>query len=194
MTVENLIRSMEESAEKQASAAVVKGEADAHAILIAAQDDATRIRRECREATGRELRAERMRGVVTAREGVRQILAATRAELFSAAFLEAEKRLSTARCEDWYPECLGRLIDEAWERLGERTMVLHADPRDVPLCGTIITEKGYPCRVEGDIATSGGVIAESDDGKVRVVNTFEERLIRAKEILGVEIGKVLTGE
>ena len=194
MTVENLIRSMEESADKQASAAVAKGEADAHAILIAAQDAATRIRREHREATERELRTERMRGVVTAREGVRQTLTATRAELFSAAFLEAEKRLSVARREQWYPACLSGLIDEAWERLGERTMVLHADPRDVPLCSTIITEKGYPCRIEGDISTFGGVIAESADGKIRVANTFEERLIRAKDILGVEIGKILTGE
>lgn len=194
MTVENLIRSMEESAERQASAAVTKGEADAHAVLVAARDSAERIRRERRDSVEKELRAERMRGVVAAREEVRQSLAAARAELFHAAFSEAEKRLSAARGEEWYPACLGALIDEAWARLGEPEMVLHADPRDVPLCTAYTREKGYPGRIEGDLTTLGGVVVESRDGRIRVANTFEERLGRARDLLGVEIGSILTGE
>ena len=185
---------MEESAERQASAIATKGEAEAHAILVAAQDEATRVKRERREAVERELRTERMKGVVAAREEVRQALAVTRAELFDAAFSEAIQRLSAARSEEWYPSCLGALIDEAWARLGEAEMVLHADQRDVTICTAHTRERGYPCRVEGDLVTAGGVIAESTDGRIRVINTFEERTNRARDLLGVEIGSILTGE
>jgi V/A-type H+-transporting ATPase subunit E len=93
-----------------------------------------------------------------------------------------------------YRSLFTRLLSESVEEMGEDTIVLHVDPRDEALCREVVSQMKGNYTIIPDITTWGGVIASSPDDQVRIHNTLESRLERAKILTKKEVCRILFGE
>ena len=68
------------------------------------------------------------------------------------------------------------------------------DPRDEQLAQRVLKEKGMDLPVVADLTCAGGVMVSDSEDRVHIVNTFDERLQRARERMKLEIADILFGE
>ena len=108
------------------------------------------------------------------------------------------KSLQVQRLTPRYSDVLRLLVAEALETLGvsqtgERSQII-ADPRDRDLLQAILDEIPQEIPVRYDLTGDSGVIAESRDGRIRVINTFESRLEHALPYLQSQWGATLAND
>jgi len=92
------------------------------------------------------------------------------------------------------PLLFSRLLNESAGEMEGGAIVLHVDPRDEALCREVLAQSGREFQVVPDITTWGGVIVSSPDEQVRIHNTLESRLERAKNLYKKEVCRILFGE
>ena len=120
-------------------------------------------------------------------------LARVREEHLQRAIAAAREELARKRGLVGYPDVLERLVREALEALGEDAGRVHVDPRDEALVRAMFASGPDRPLVTPDLETAGGVTAESVDGRIRVDNTFDSRLVRAGEVYRRELYDRLIG-
>ncbi|MGD0886575.1 MAG: V-type ATP synthase subunit E [Thermodesulfovibrionales bacterium] len=107
--------------------------------------------------------------------------------------LSAEKNLSD-RLFSVATSCLGRLRNERYKDVfkaiaGELPpcswQTVSVNPEDVDIAREIFPD----AEIIQDTGITGGLAAAAEDGKIRIINTFEARLIRAWEDLLPELIK-----
>lgn len=131
---------------------------------------------------------ERARIIHRARlEGLR-ITGNVREALIDAALSQARGRLSSLRSSTIYPAVLRRLTQETLAELEGsleevRLCRLEADPRDQKLLENVLDDIGLNLPVSYTRDCWGGLIGQSQDGRVVVINTLESRLERATPFL-----------
>lgn len=141
------------------------------------------------------MRAEEQRARILNRARIQalELVGQARQEFSQEAFERVSQRLSGCRDQQPdYPDLLGRLVDGALEALDSAgaPVVLRADPRDRAHLESLIQDYGPELRIEYDLDSLGGVIAESADGRLTVINTFESRLGRARRSLELTLAAV----
>ena len=102
---------------------------------------------------------------------------------------------------DVYFKYLTRLATDAITHLGMEHVTIHLTSDDLkrvdPTQFTREIEKLMPVKVEiskEPIDASGGVVVASKDGRIRIVNTFEQRLEALEPRLLIEAGRILFDE
>ena len=109
-----------------------------------------------------------------------QLHADARQELINKVIVGAEKKIATVRNETKYIEILEKLMMDAINALkpsllDEQKVILHFDKRDEAISKGLMKDLEEIVIPKYDISCHGGCIAESEDGLVNTLNTFESR-------------------
>lgn len=193
MAYDNLLKSVEESAEARERELLQKAEQQAEAIRAEARKRAEEIQQATIRDAERSVAIERNKQLYLAKGEIKEKSLRGREKIFLSAFAEAESRLSGLRQDKQYPAIFERLARETVSAMGTNPFVLHVDKRDLDLCRTTLTAIGIRCEVIPDIECAGGLVASSPDGLVTIANTVESRLERIREHKRLAIFKILSG-
>jgi V/A-type H+/Na+-transporting ATPase subunit E len=195
MAFENLLRSVEESAQERERELREKALLTTGSIRSESRNRAKEIEQAYITDAERSSEVERNKELFLARSEIRALQMKNRQEVFTAAFAGARRQLGTVRQDPEYPAIFERLAREAVRAIGEKGKILiHIDPRDAELCRKTATTLGIPSDIVTDLSCMGGLVVSSADDEVTVSNTFESRLLRAEEHRQMEIYAILAGD
>ena len=195
MAFENLLRSVEESAQERERELREKARVTSESIRAEARIRAKEIEQACIADAERSSEIERNKELFLARSEIRALRTRNRQEVFQAAFDGARRRLGAFRQDPGYPAIFGQRAREAVRAIGEKGKIrIHVDPQDEDLCRTTAATLGVPCDIVTDISSMGGLVVSSADDEVIVSNTFESRLLRAEEHRQLELYAILKGD
>lgn len=194
MEYDNLMTSMEASADERIAELVAKANESARKARDEAQKKAGDIVKAHVDDAAHAMEVERNRAMFEARAAAKKEAAGLKHEYYVRAFDAAEKRLASLREQDSYPVFFERALAESIAALGEKELVLHIDGRDAPLCRKAMGSLGIDCAVVADVTTAGGLNASTTDGRVVVYNTVEARLKSARERMRLELFSRLFGD
>lgn len=152
------------------------------------QAAAVRIQDEMRSSAISQAYQEETRMMLEAHSQVRKILGEANLIVTEEILARTSEQLAEIRTSPSYPDDLRHLTTEALEELylcleeGER-IYLHFDQRDKDVIDKVL-EGQYPGVVQScDLNCWGGVISQSGDSSIVVINTLEERFERCKPYL-----------
>lgn len=191
MDHDNLIKSMEASAEEKRAEMLHKAEKKAAEIKSDAMAKAEEIKKPCMESAMKAAMQERNERLFTANNEAKANLASLKYELFNEAFEQARTRLGSLRENGHYEDTFRQMAAEAINAIGEDEVVLHVDKRDVDLCRKVVDGMGKRYEVVADISCAGGLNASTKDLKVSALNTVEYRLEKARQRMKLEIFSIL---
>ena len=193
MAFENLLKSVEESAQERERELREKAKKQAGEIREKAKKQAGEIQ----EATVREAEKsatiERNKLMYLTKGEIKEQGLRTREKVFDAAFDVAGERLAALRQDKNYPVIFEKLAREATSAMGERPFLVHIDKRDLELCIKTLAALNIRCEVLTDLQCMGGLVASSPDGLITISNTIESRLERIREHKKLEIHAILSG-
>jgi vacuolar-type H+-ATPase subunit E/Vma4 len=196
MSLKAIIEAVKTSGEEQVQQIEAKVRSESDAIVAEAQDRAEKLFEETRSSTTAPAIGESARLLHQARLEASSIVNQARQDLVNVALDEVAEQLANARTNPAYPEILRRLIEdtltELWPSLNEGEIAsLVADPSDRKLIKNIIPKLEREVIVRYDLKCWGGVVAESQDGRVVVTGTLEGRFNRAKPFLRQYLARII---
>ena len=205
MSGEALKQEIRKGAEERAKQVVVDAKASAEKILADAEVEAKRILdSRTRDARRRLEQVERSEAAKARMECTKRILG-LQSQFIEQVFSEAESRLGRMPTSDpaEYRSVLSGLISEAAQELAgaslvavvreeDRTLVedILRSPEDGPVAGGQLVRVSLS---DEHLKSSGGVLLAAEDGRSYFVNTFESRLLRAREQLRARVTDILLG-
>ena len=177
--------------EKEAQARV--GEVLAHARMEAQQ-----IEEDASASASAPAARERARILHRARLEALRMEGSVREELVETALQQTREKLACLRNSEIYSQIFPALAREALTGLTgskrDEKAVLVADQRDQALLKKTLNDLGADVPVKNDLECWGGVIAQSNDGRVVVINTLEARLERAMPFLRGQLAAFFENE
>ena len=194
MTYEDLIQSMEASAQEKIAEIGRNADLQGEMIVKEAEGKAEAIRGEILDQARATVADRRNRLLYKTRQDERSADIKTREEILERVYAKAAAQLGNFRAREDYRSLFSRLLNESAGEMEGGAIVLHVDPRDEALCRELLAQSGREFQVVPDITTWGGVIVSSPDEQVRIHNTLESRLERAKNLYKKEVCRTLFGE
>jgi vacuolar-type H+-ATPase subunit E/Vma4 len=193
MAYENLLKSVEESAQEKERELRVQAQHQADEIRSAAKKQAQEIQERTIQEAEHSAAIERNKQLYLAKGAVKEQALRSREKVFEAAFEAAGQQLARLRQDETYPAIFRRLAEETTSAMGETPFIIHVDKRDLSLCKKTLDTMKVSCEILADLECMGGLIASSPDGLATIANTFESRLERVREHKRLEIYKILYG-
>jgi V/A-type H+-transporting ATPase subunit E len=186
MTIENIIKKIE-----------AETKAEVNKILNDTQKEAKAIKLEAKTQIQEKLNASKKEGqkritiirnihLSEARRNARRITLSAKEELINECFRQAKERLRNLKGDE-YRRVLQKLINEALPHIGNKGTATLTREEDKSIIGSIPNISVKPKIIPG----FGGLILESEDGKVVVDNTFKAILERKKDDIRTEVAKIL---
>ncbi|HYA33216.1 MAG TPA: V-type ATP synthase subunit E [Candidatus Bathyarchaeia archaeon] len=194
MTYENLIASMEVSAEKGFADTMQKALEEADEIKRSAESKAELIIASHLENAQRSVEAERNKRIYNAKAENKMRIIKEKDAVIERAFFDAKKTLDNFRDDVDYKENFKKMLQEAVHEFEDEKVSLHVDPRDETLCRQVLSELGRNSEIVTNLTSAGGLAVSTKDGKVVVSNTIETRLNNVKQLLKREVFSTLFGE
>ena len=189
---------------------IAKADADAKAMLEAAEKEAQRIKsetdRQILNIVASVLRGVRDRIIGGVELDSRKQLMIARDEMLQQIYGEAEKKLKDYSSDKKaYHEALIKLVAEAAKAIGGEEFILSANDADLAdlkkahkkLEADVSKLVGTKVSIAFDdtpIATIGGVVLKNSAGRKMYHNTFEGRIMRARNKLNVTLSKLMEAE
>jgi len=197
MAIEKILWAIEEQAEEEANRIVAEviaeAEAAAEEIVATARAHGQEVmERYYRQRLLPELRAEEARLIGEARRDSLELVMRAKEELVDQAFSVAMEELSRIRSREDYPDILRRLTQEVVDELGS-DLVIEVSPEDSELMEKMAAEMGLNAIVRPSLECMGGLAATPRDGRILLVNTFDSRLERAREVLRAQVAVTIAG-
>ena len=194
MAYENLLKSVEESAQEKERELRER----ARTAVLAVDEEAKKQARAIQQA----LLADAEKAATIEKNKLMYLVKAENKEhviriketIFSKAFAGAEQRLSLVRNDPQYPAIFRNLTTEAVGALGGEKFKIHVDKRDEQLLKKTLSELKLSGEISTDLQSSGGLVVSTPDESVRIANTVESRLERAKEQNRLKIYTALYGD
>jgi V/A-type H+-transporting ATPase subunit E len=194
MAYENLLKSVEESAQEKERELREKAQSAVQLIFEDTQNQSTAIQQSLLAEAKKAATIEKNKLFYLTKGENKENLIKTKEAIFSTAFGDAEQRLSHVRKDPKYPDILKNLTREAVGALGGETFRIHIDKRDEKLIKKILSELHLSGEVIADLQCSGGLVVSTQNESVKISNTLESRLERVKEQKKLEIYAVLYGD
>jgi V/A-type H+-transporting ATPase subunit E len=194
MAYENLLKSVEESAQEKEGDLREKARTAVQQISEDAKNQVTMIQQSLLAEAKKSATIEKNKLTYLTKGENKKKLIKTKEAIFSTAFGDAEQRLSHVRKDPKYPDILKNLTREAVGALGGETFRIHIDKRDEKLIKKILSELHLSGEVIADLQCSGGLVVSTQNESVKISNTLESRLERVKEQKKLEIYAVLYGD
>jgi len=193
MAYENLLKSVEESAQERERELREKAKKQAGELRETAKKQAGELQETAIKEAEKSATIERNKLMYLTKGEIKEQGLRTREKVFDAAFDVAGERLSTFRQDKNYPAVFEKLAREATSAMGERPFLVHVDKRDEELCKKTLAAMNIRCEVLTDLQCMGGLVAGSPDGLIIISNTIESRLERIREHKKLEIHVILSG-
>jgi V/A-type H+-transporting ATPase subunit E len=193
MSIEDILQALDDQCHQECQEIFNRADSEAKQILDKAQADAENIRRARLDKVEAEARGETISILYTARLKSKNEIIQAKEKVAEEALEAAEKRLQQLRSEDDYSATLEGLIKEGLFRISGKVLV-HVDPADRELADSVLRESGLDFELLTDVETVGGAVVSDADGRVKIINTVEERLNRAREKLRMEVSGILFEE
>lgn len=194
MALEDLIGSVEVSAQERLHEIQERSKAEADEIIREAQSRGGSIRKRHHDKAVAEVELQRNRLLSSIRKENQREILKVKNEIFQAALDEAERRLAAIREQPGYRTGFNRMLGEVVSELGEKDVILHIDPRDSLLCRELLLERSLNYDVIPDLVSAGGLSANTRDERFTIVNTIESRLKKAGEVYRPDIVAILFGD
>jgi len=194
MAYENLLKSVEESAQEKERELREKAQSAVQLISEDTKNQSTAIQQSLLAEAKKAATIEKNKLFYLTKGENKENLIKTKEAIFSTAFGDAEQRLSHVRKDPKYPDILKNLTREAVGALGGETFRIHIDKRDEKLIKKILSELHLSGEVIADLQCSGGLVVSTQNESVKISNTLESRLERVKEQKKLEIYAVLYGD
>ncbi|MEJ5185830.1 MAG: V-type ATP synthase subunit E [Candidatus Geothermincolales bacterium] len=193
MAIEDILEALDEQCRQECREIFDRAQEEAKRIIAKAQEEAEALRRQRLDRIRAEAESEATSILYSARLKAKNELIRAREEVASRALELAEERLKDLRSRDDYPDILKGYLEEALSQF-EGKVVIHVDPRDKDLVSRLMKKTGIKHELRTDLETAGGVVVSNEGEDVRVLNTVEERLRRARERLRIPVYRLLFGE
>jgi V/A-type H+-transporting ATPase subunit E len=194
MAYENLLKSVEESAQEKERELREKAQSAVQIISEDTKNQSAAIQQSLLAEAKKAATIEKNKRIYLTKGENKENLIKTKEANFSKAFNDAELRLSHVRKDPKYPDILKNLTQEAVGALGGETFRIHIDKRDEKLIKKILSELHLSGEVIADLQCSGGLVVSTQNESVKISNTLESRLERVKEQKKLEIYAVLYGD
>ena len=194
MPYEDLIQSVETSARERIQEIVERARNETDEIVKDARSREGLIKRKRLEDAQKAVDVERIRLISRIKEENHMKIYGIKDEIFNRAFQEARQKLESLVHSPAYEAVFRTLALEALAGIGTPQGVLHVVSRDEAIGRRLLGDSGRAFEVATDLEGSAGAIVSSPDGSVIVMNTFESRLTRAKELMRPEIFSILFGD
>ena len=186
----------------------------ARQIVEQAEQEHKRLLEEANATIGRE-ENEILRNAQTAAEGIRRreisevrhqaklLEQSEKDKILSSVLDEVKAKLrESTRDQSKYFGHLTKLTEDAIRQLGMDNVIIHLTSEDLKRIDTALftREVGkHTSPIKLDIAkepieASGGVVVASKDGRIRIVNTFEQRFEALEPRMLIEAGRILFSE
>jgi V/A-type H+/Na+-transporting ATPase subunit E len=194
MAYENLLKSVEESAQEREQELREKAQSTVQAISEDITNQAAEIQQSLLEVAKKAASVEKNKRIYLTKGENKEKLIKTKERIVSLAFHDAEQRLSTLRNDPKYPAVFNKLAREAIESLGEEEFRIHIDKRDEQLMKKSLSDMNRTGEIIADLQCSGGLVVSTRNESVKISNTLESRLERAKERKKLEVYAVMFGD
>jgi V/A-type H+/Na+-transporting ATPase subunit E len=194
MAYENLLKSVEESAQEREQDLREKAQSAVQAISEDIRNQSVEIQQSLLEVAKKAVAVEKNKRIYLTKGENKEILIKTKERIVSQAFRDAEQRLSGLRNDPKYPAVFNKLAREAIEAVRGEKFRIHIDKRDEHLMKRILSDMNLSGEVIADLQCSGGLIVSTRNESVTISNTLESRLERAKERKKLEVYTVMYGD
>lgn len=184
MSLSAILESIRATGETQVRAIEMQAYEQSRVLLANARLEAQPIEDQARSLAISPAFKERARILHRARLEALRIVGDAREALVDAALDQLRGRLAGLRSDASYPSVMRRITHEALAELEDSIhdlthVQLAADPHDHELVENILHDMGLEIPVRYELDCIGGLIAESEDREIVVINTLEARLERA---------------
>jgi V/A-type H+-transporting ATPase subunit E len=180
MSLEAILAEIEAATEAQIAELGQHTEAEVQTILDEARREAETGYEMARLAVLEPVAVIKAQRLYEARLAAERATAVTRSALQQKIERQAQQYLWELRHEPAYGSVLRGLIEEGLEALGgEEAARLVIDGRDQALVADILGEMEAGLPVEATLKSWGGVVVQSEDGRITINNSLESRLERA---------------
>jgi vacuolar-type H+-ATPase subunit E/Vma4 len=189
MAIEDILRALDEQA--RADCDEIIGEANAHAKLIIeeAEREAEQIHEGFVHQVERVATAKASKKINAARLEAKMTVSSVKGEGVTSVFEQANDRLASVRGSD-YDALFAKLAAEALDGVSG-AVTIHVRSEDTERAQQAATQAGLTAEVVGDLDTAGGLIVETNGGKVVRRNTLEDRLDRVVQFVQADVAQVL---
>lgn len=178
-----------------------ESEAKVKEILDSASNEAENIRKRNEKETKKmvekieqeyEKEASVIRNTIIsgAKMESKRIQLQAREDVINDCFRRSEKKLVNMEGKE-YEKFLNRSIREGFDIVGKNAVAGSAE-KDSGIVKKIVSVLNVAVDEKG-LATAGGVVIKSKDGKIRVDNTFEGIFSRNKDVLRKDVAEILFG-
>ncbi|WP_128223521.1 V-type ATP synthase subunit E [Halobacteriaceae bacterium SHR40] len=175
MTLETVVEDIKEQARARAEEVREEAEAEAEEIRSEAEADAEEIREEILEDADRQIAQEREQKLSSAKLEAKQARLEARREVLQSVRADVEDEVATLSGDD-REELTEALLTVAAEEFGSDASVsVYGRGDDQELIEELLTEYDE-YEYAGEYDCLGGIVAESDESRVRVKNTFDSIL------------------
>ncbi len=193
MSIEDILQALDEECRAECQEIFRRAEQEAKQILEKAQAEAEAIRQARLAKIRAEAQSEATAILYSARLRAKNSVVQARERVVEKALREAVQGLEGLRSRSDYPDVLAGLIEEGLSRVGGK-VVVHVDPADRQVAEEVLRRRGVDFEVRTDIQTRGGAVVSDPEERIRIINTVEERLNRARERLRLQVSALLFGE
>jgi len=175
MSLDTVVEDIREQARARATEISEEADAEAKELLAAAEDDAEEIREETLADADRQIEQEREQKLSSAKLEAKQARLEARRDVIQSVREDVEAAIADIDGET-RRELTGALLDAAAEEFPEgATVRVSGRAEDEELLRELLAEyEGF--EYGGEYDCLGGVVAESDESRVRVKNTFDSIL------------------
>jgi len=184
MSAEKIIERIKKDAEKEIKQITKEAEKQAKTVIDAAKKDAEE---EAEKIINDGLvQSENIKKIMIskANQDVKRNILNAKENIIDDCFQKASQQLSELRSED-YIDLVTKMITGGKSKIGGPFTIIVSRDMDRELAGK------HGVTVKGTTQASGGIILESENGKITVDNTFEGILERKKDEIRMEVGKIL---
>jgi V/A-type H+-transporting ATPase subunit E len=193
MAVEDILLALDEQCREECQAIINTAKEEAEQILEKARQEADEIREARLQRAKSEAESATISVLYSARLKARNAVIQAKEEMVEEALQESEKRLRELRSKQDYAGVMEGWLKEGLSRLSGK-VIIHTDPLDGDLAESLLDNLGVQYEIVPDLNIPGGVVLSDTEGKVKIINTVEERLNRAREKLRMQVSEILFGE
>ena len=193
MAVEDILLALDEQCREECQSIYKRAQKEAEEILEKARQEADTIRENRLQRARSEAESDTISVLYSARLKARNAVIQAEEEMVEEALRESEKRLQELRSREDYASVMEGWLKEGLARLSGKVIV-HTDPLDGDLASSLMDNLGVEYEIVPDMHIPGGAVLSDAEGKVKIINTVEERLNRAREKLRKQVSDILFEE
>ena len=194
MPIDDLLQSVEVSAKERMQEILNRAKSESEDIIKEAKSREETLIKKHLEDAKIAVDFERVKTTTALKEEQKMRISRVKDEIFQRAFQDAHKKLFSMRNDPSYEATLRGLTREVFGEMEGKEATIHIDRRDEPLIRKILNDLKVNSKIVTDLDCTGGLTIQSSDGTFTVLNTFESRLERAKELIRSDVFSILYGE